>query len=234
MPEFQLDDKTVRFEQGQTIMQAAIKAGRYIPHLCFHEEFTAHGSCRVCMVESSGRLVSACTTPVREGMDIINLTGKVQDYRRQLLEMLFIEGNHVCPSCEKSGDCTLQAVAIFCGMLSPQYDFQFPKRPVDASHPDFILDYNRCINCELCVRASREVDHKSVFNMTGRGYGSHLVINSADGLLVSSEFEKGDRAASVCPVGAILPKHRGFEKPIGQRTFDIAPLTDGPVKTDGE
>lgn len=224
MPDFTLDGQVVEFEDGQSIMQAATSAGIYIPHLCFHEDFSAHGSCRVCIVKVNGRYLSACTIPAKQDMVVLNIDDDVQVYRRQILEMLFVEGNHLCPSCEKSGECTLQSVAIFCGMLSPQLDFQYPKRTVDASHQDILLDYNRCINCELCVRASREVDHKAVFSMQGRGIDCHLMINSPSSLLADSDLNVGDRAASVCPVGAILVKKRGFEKPIGAREFDIHPL----------
>ena len=159
-------------------------------------------------------------------MVVENECDEVNEQRRQLLEMLFTEGNHLCPSCEKSGDCTLQTVAIHCGLVSPQLDYQFPRREVDASHADFILDYSRCINCELCVRASRDVDGKSVFAINGRGHEAHLVVNSADGRLGSSRFDKQDRAASICPVGVILPKHRGFKIPMGQRTFDRFDIDD--------
>lgn len=225
MPVFKIDDKAVTFEDGQSIMQAATNAGIYIPHLCFHKDFSAHGSCRICMVKVDGRFLSACTIPAKQDMVVLNLCEDVQNYRLQLLEMLFIEGNHVCPSCEKSGSCTLQSVAIFCGLLSPKLDFQYPKRPVDASHKDIVLDYNRCINCELCVRASKEVDHKKVFSMSGRGHDNHLVVNSESGMLGDTELQVNDRAASICPVGAILVKHRGFNKPMGSRDFDINPLS---------
>ena len=221
MPEFTVDGRVLEFEPGQTIMQAAHSAGVYIPHLCYHPDFAVHGSCRVCLVRVDGRFLSACTLPVVEGMVVENQSDVVQSYRRQLLEMLFTEGNHLCPSCEKSGACTLQSVAIFCGMLSPRLEFRYPKRPVDASHGDFVLDYNRCINCELCVRASRDVDKKSVFSMAGRGRDSHLRVNSCDGSLGQSELRLADRAADICPVGAILPKHRGFSVAIGQRRFDL-------------
>lgn len=233
MPEFLLDNKPVSFEDGQTIMQAATQAGIYIPHLCFHEDFSAHGSCRVCLVKVDGRYLTACTIPAKQDMVVMNISEDVQNYRRQLLEMLFVEGNHLCPSCEKSGACTLQSVAVFCGMLSPQLDFQYPKRAVDASHADFVLDYNRCINCELCVRASQAFDHKNVFGMSGRGLDSHLVVNSESGLLGDSALKSNDRAASICPVGAILIKHRGFNKPIGSRDFDIHPLSQHSTDKNG-
>lgn len=220
MSSFVLDKKEITFKPGQTIMQAAEQAGVYIPHLCYHPEFHPHGSCRVCIVEVNGRHVSACTEPAREGIEVLNVSDDVQRHRRQLLEMLFVEGNHVCPGCEKSGRCTLQSVAEFCGMLAPSFAFAYPRRQVDASHPDYILDFNRCILCELCVRASRDVDRKSVFQISGRGGKAHLSINSSNGLLSGSDFSPDDRAASVCPVGVILPKHQGFDKPIGERRYD--------------
>lgn len=220
MPLFKIDDQQIEFETGQTIMQAASNAGVYIPHLCFHPDFEPHGSCRICIVSINGQYRSACTTPAVENMDVMNINSEVQLKRKLLLEMLFIEGNHVCPSCEKSGHCKLQSVAEFCGMLSPSLPFQYPQKSVDASHADYLLDFNRCIVCELCVRASRDVDGKSVFDVSGRGRDTQLVVNSLDGTLGSSLFDKSDRAASICPVGVILPKGQGFKVPIGDRKFD--------------
>jgi [NiFe] hydrogenase diaphorase moiety small subunit len=138
--------------------------------------------------------------------------------------MLFVEGNHFCPSCEKSGDCLLQANAYALDMHGPHFEEFFPNRPVDASHPTMWLDLNRCILCKLCVRASHEVDGKDVFAIGGHGIGSHLLVNSPSGTLADSGFEASDFAAKVCPVGAILPKRRGFVIPIGERRFDIAPV----------
>jgi [NiFe] hydrogenase diaphorase moiety small subunit len=110
-------------------------------------------------------------------------------------------------------------------MLSPHFTHFFPRREVDASHPDLAIDYNRCILCELCVRASRDVDGKNVFALSGRGIGSHLVVNSPSGRLGDSAFAATDKAAHVCPVGAILPKHRGYEQPIGERLYDLQPIS---------
>jgi [NiFe] hydrogenase diaphorase moiety small subunit len=109
-------------------------------------------------------------------------------------------------------------------MLAPHYTHFFPRRSVDASHPDTVIDFNRCIRCELCVRASRDIDHKNVFSISGRGIGSHLTINSPGGKLGDSAFAATDKAARVCPVGAILPKHRGYEQPIGERLYDKQPI----------
>lgn len=221
---FRLDGKTIPFEEGDTVMDAALRAGEYIPHLCHNPEFTPHGSCRVCVVNVNGRQVSACTFPAMENMNIDNSSDGLMNDRRALLQMLFVEGNHVCPGCEKSGACQLQAVAYYANMLSPRFTHFFPQRSVDASHPDTAIDFNRCILCELCVRASRDVDHKNIFAIDGRGINSHLVVNSPSGKLGDTDFAATDKAAHVCPVAAIIPKHRGYDKPIGKRLYDRQPV----------
>ena len=222
---FKLDGKDIAFEAGDSVMDAALRAGEYIPHLCHNPEFTPHGSCRVCIVDVGGRHMSACTLPAAEGMEVINNSDEIMTQRRRLLQMLFVEGNHVCPGCEKSGACQLQAVAYYTRMLSPHFTHFFPKRTVDASHPDVVIDFNRCILCELCVRASRDVDHKDVFSISGRGIDSHLVINSPSGKLGDSTLSASDKAVAVCPVGAILHKHVGYEQPIGERLYDNKPIS---------
>ncbi|MBU3649726.1 MAG: 2Fe-2S iron-sulfur cluster binding domain-containing protein [Limnohabitans sp.] len=221
---FTLDGQPVPFTPGQTLMQAAREAGHYIPHLCWHPDFTAHGSCKLCTVKVNGRFSTACTTAASAGQVVENRSPELDEKRRTLLQLLFVEGNHFCPSCEKSGDCVLQATAYEMGMLSPHFDHFFPDRPVDASHPDVLLDFNRCILCELCVRASKEVDGKSVFALAGRGTQSHLIVNSPSGQLADTDFALTDRAAQVCPVGVILKKRVGFAVPIGERTYDRAPI----------
>jgi [NiFe] hydrogenase diaphorase moiety small subunit len=132
---FTLDGRRVPFQDGQTLMTAALAAGVYIPHLCFNREFAPHGSCRVCLVKVNGRMQAACTTPAAAGQTVESETGEIREIRRGILQMLFVEGNHVCPACEKSGACQLQAVAYYVGMLAPHYTHFYPRRPVDASHP---------------------------------------------------------------------------------------------------
>ncbi|MBY0579997.1 MAG: (2Fe-2S)-binding protein [Burkholderiales bacterium] len=217
---FRLDGTDVPFEAGETILQAALKAGRFIPHLCHHPEFRPHGSCKLCTVKVDGRQAASCTRLATSGMKVESETEELNAERLALTQMLFVEGNHFCPSCEKSGDCQLQATAYHLGMTNAHYDHFFPNRPLDASHPDFLLDFNRCILCSLCVRASRDIDNKNVFGLAGRGMASHLIVNSKSGKLVDTDFSVSDKAAHVCPVGVILRKRQGFFIPIGSRTFD--------------
>lgn len=217
---FTLDGKCLPFEAGQTIMDAALANGIYIPHLCHHPDLAPEGNCRLCTVAVNGRYRAACIAPAAPGQVVLSATDKLNRYRRTLLQLLFVEGNHVCPTCEVSGACQLQALAYYTGMLAPHFTHFYPRRPVDASHPQAIIDFNRCILCGLCVRASRDVDGKHIFAISGRGIGAHLVVNSPTGRLVDSGFDINDKAAHVCPVGAILLRGHEFEVPIGERRYD--------------
>ena len=222
---FILDGSLIPFTDGQSVLAAAKAAGVYIPHLCWHKDFPAHGSCKLCVVRVNGRHVSSCATPAQEGLEVENNIPEIIEERRTLLQMLFVEGNHFCPSCEKSGNCELQAQAYDHNIQSPHYTLFYPDRPVDASHPDILLDFNRCIFCELCVRASRDVDHKSVFALSERGIHKHLVVSAESGRLADTDISPDDLAANICPVGVILHKRVGFAVPIGQREYDHTPIS---------
>jgi [NiFe] hydrogenase diaphorase moiety small subunit len=231
---FMLDGRAVPYTDGQTVMQAARAARIYIPHLCYHPEFRPQGSCKLCTVKANGRQVSACTFPAADKLIVESNTAELNQARRILLQMLFVEGNHFCPSCEKSGDCLLQATAYELEMLTPEFPQFFPNRELDASHPDMLLDLNRCILCGLCVEASKTADRKNVFVISGRGMHNHVIVNSPSGHLGDSAFSAADRAADVCPVGAILHKRRGFCTPIGCRQYDHQTVSEQVNENESE
>ena len=127
--------------------------------------------------------------------------------------MLFVEGNHFCPGCEKSGNCQLQALAYDSEMMTPHFVEFFPDRPVDASHPDVLLDFNRCILCELCVRASRDVDGKYVFALAGRGHGlAHRSSIRRPASSATRTSRSPTRPRTSVPVGAILDQARRLRR----------------------
>lgn len=228
---FTIDGRAIPFQPGQTIMQAATAAGVYIPHLCHHADFDPIGSCKVCSVRINGRTVASCTLPANAGMVVESETPDIQTDRKHLIQMLFVEGNHHCPFCEKSGNCHLQALGYHLGMQDTHFVHEYPQHKVDASHPDVWLDRSRCVLCELCVRASKEVDGKDVFAIGGRGLKTELLVNSPSGLLKDSAVALTDRAMSICPVGALMPKRQGFVIPIGQRRYDHADIAQNPEDT---
>lgn len=218
---FRIDGVEVTAKAGQTIMEAADAAGIYIPRLCDHEGLRHQGGCRVCTVKAGGRSVASCTQPAAPDQDVENETDHMGKLRRDLVEMLFHEGNHLCPICEASGNCELQAMAYRLGMIEPA---KFPKlepcRALDASHPDIALDTNRCISCGRCIRASQDVDGKGVFGYVGRGIHRRVAVNGPDLAHTDASITDHAVSAEVCPVGCIIRKRVGFSTPIGEREFD--------------
>lgn len=147
-----VDGNAIKAKPGQTIMDACDDAGVYVPRLCDVEGLVPQGSCRVCTVKADGHTVAACTQPAESGMRVKNDTLEIKNYRRDLVRMLFHEGNHLCPICEASGRCELQAMAYRLSISqATKYPYLQPVRPVDASHPDIALDNNRCILCGRCT-----------------------------------------------------------------------------------
>jgi [NiFe] hydrogenase diaphorase moiety small subunit len=214
-----IDGKEIPAKPGQTIMQAADDAGIYIPRLCSHKDLSPIGSCRLCTVLVDGRPQASCVKPVMDGMVIENDTPELLEHRRNIIDMMFVEGNHFCMFCEKSGNCELQAMAYRFGITAPQYPYQFPEKAVDASHPDILLDHNRCIMCARCVRASQELDGKNVFQSIGRGFERKIGVNGEKDL-GDTDMSVDDKAADICPVGCIIKKRVGFKVPIGEREYD--------------
>jgi [NiFe] hydrogenase diaphorase moiety small subunit len=221
-----IDDREIAFTPGQTIMEAARAAGLYIEHLCYNPQYQPHGSCKLCSVKVNGQMATACTMPAEAGQRVECASAEMVARRETLTEMLFAEGNHYCPFCTKSGSCDLQALAYHLGMSHSGFNHRYPVRQIDASHPELILDHDRCIFCGLCVRASRDRDGKNVFAMAGRGRSTHIVVNTDSGKLGDSDITLEDAAAHVCPVGAIMPKHGAYSVPIGQRYFDEHPIDE--------
>ena len=218
---FTIDGVEIEAREGQTIMEAADDAGVYIPRLCDHEGLRHQGSCRVCTVKAGGRSVAACTQPAEAGLTVENETPRITKLRRDLVEMLFHEGNHLCPICEASGNCELQAMAYRLDMTAPtKFPYLEPCRAVDASHPDIALDTNRCISCGRCIRASLDVDGKGVFGYVGRGIHRRVSVDGEDLAHTDASGDDFAMSAEVCPVGCIIRKRVGFETPIGEREFD--------------
>lgn len=219
---FTIDGVAVRARPGQSVLKAAQAAGIYIPHLCAYKDLVPHGSCRVCSVRCNGRIQAACVQSATEGMVVENDTAEIREFRRAILDMLFVEGNHFCMFCEKSGMCELQALAYRFGITAPKYPFLFPRRSVDASHPDVLADGNRCIRCGRCVRASRALDGKSVFGFTGRGPEKRLAFNGPN--LAATDVAAPDHAIAACPTGTLIVKRVGYKVPIGRRLYDHSPI----------
>ncbi|MGQ9662079.1 MAG: 2Fe-2S iron-sulfur cluster-binding protein [Kiritimatiellia bacterium] len=228
-----IDGIPVEARRGQTILEAADAAGIYIPRLCAHKDLVPFGACRICTVMVNGRPQTACTQPVVEGMVVENNIPELRKYRANLIEMLLVEGNHFCMFCEKSGNCELQALAYRFGILAPKYPYMFPQRELDASHPHVLLERNRCILCARCVRASRDIDGRHVFDFIGRGSRRQIAVNAQTGLS-ATELRATDKACDVCPVGSIIRKNTAYRIPIGARRYDQEAIGSDIEKKEGK
>ena len=219
---FTIDGKECLAERGLTIVEAAKANGVYIPALCNFEGLNPVGACRICTVRVAGRYMAACTQPVTEGMAVENTAPDLEDMRKSLIEMLFVEGNHFCPSCEKSGNCELQALGYRYKMMVPRFPYLWPGRALVADSPLLMLERNRCVQCLRCVRGIRARDGRKVFAAIERS--SRVTIEIDPQLAARLSEDEARRAMDICPVGAILRKETGFAVPIGRRKYDAAPI----------
>ncbi|MEY4616907.1 MAG: NAD-reducing hydrogenase HoxS subunit gamma [Pseudomonadota bacterium] len=217
-----IDGKDILAKEGQSIVQAARDNGIYVPTLCDFKSLQPAGTCRVCTVKVGGRFVSGCTTQVSYGMVVENESSELIDLRKSLIEMLFVEGNHMCPSCEKSGNCELQALAYRYRMTAPRFPFSFTQRKLDASLPHLVLEHNRCIQCLRCVRGVKAKDGHDLFGFTDRGGNIQITIDSTDP--ESASESTAQKAMDICPVGALIKKGSAYKVPIGERKYDNEPI----------
>jgi [NiFe] hydrogenase diaphorase moiety small subunit len=215
---FKIDGAECMGQKGQYVVDAARENHIYIPTLCNIPGVKPRGACRICSIRINGKLMTACTTPIAEGMEIESKTADIEDLRKSIVELLFTEGNHFCPSCERSGNCELQALSYRYQMMVPRFKFQFRQRDVEASHPKLVKDHNRCILCKRCIRAVKDKDGRSLFAFGKRGHNVDINIDTK--LSTNMTDQQAQRAADICPVGAILVKEKGFTDPIGKRRYD--------------
>ena len=218
-----IDGQTVEVPEGTTVLNAARKAGIEIPTLCDHPELTPYGGCRLCLVEIEGArtLQTSCTIPVTNNMVVRTDTEKVKEAREFVLTLLFSERNHFCMYCQVSGgDCELQNAAYGLGMTHWPLQANWTPYEVDASHPYFVLDHNRCILCRRCVRACGELVGNYTLGFEERGAASKLIADIGVPLGESSCVSCGV-CLQVCPTGALIDRwsaYRGLEASVESRS----------------
>lgn len=208
MVKLTIDGQTVEVPDGTTVLRAADQAGVKIPTLCAHKELAPYGGCRLCLVEVEGArtLQPSCTLPVTNNMVVRTNTDKVHAARKFVLTLIFSERNHFCPFCQVSGgDCELQNAALGEGMGNWPLQPNYQAFAVDASHPYFILDNNRCILCRRCVRACGELVGNYTLGFEERGARSFLVADFGTPLGQSTCISCGT-CTQVCPTGALIDR----------------------------
>ena len=151
--------------------------------------------------------MSACTTRVREGMEITTNSERLQNYRRMTLELLFAERNHVCAVCVANGHCELQTLAYGLGVDNVRYEYSQTKWGMDVSHPSFGIDHNRCILCTRCVRVCWHIEGAGTKNVAGRGAGSSIISDLNEAWGDSETCTACGKCVMSCPTGALF--HQG-------------------------
>ena len=174
-----IDGRDVQAEEGMTVLEAAGANNIYIPSLCYHEEVTPYGACRLCLVEIAKngrqRLVTSCLYPVEEGLVVQTSSERIIDNRRMIMELLLAR----CPNNK-----VIQDLA----------------RRIGVEKTSFKLEDNQCILCALCVRVCQEVVGVSAISLVNRG---------VDRQMTTPFYEHSDdcigcgSCAYVCPTDAI-------------------------------
>ena len=216
---FIIDGQTCRAAEGQNLVDAAKENGIFIPSICYFKHIDPPlGTCRACTCKVNGHNAPACMQRVEEGMAVEVNTPELIDMRKALVEMMFAEGNHFCPSCPKSGDCDLQHMGYELGLTHMRFPHLFKDRHTDYNSRRMVLENNRCIKCRRCVEEVVTDDGKRVFMYQNRGIETLVGIDYEQEARLSEE--QAEAAMQLCPTGAILVRGKSIGKPFGERNFD--------------
>jgi len=208
-----INGRELSVEPGKTVLQAALEAGIYIPHFCYHPRLKIRGSCRMCMVyiEKTPKLQIACATTVAEGMVVETDNEEVRKARQSVLEYMLKNHPVDCPICDKAGECTLQNFYMDydakASRLSPR-DKKVKKGKRVAMGPTLVLDQERCIVCHRCIRFMRDVANNECITDARRG--DRTIITTFPGEQVNDPYSLN--LTDICPVGAWTSKDFRFKK----------------------
>ncbi|MGC3964101.1 MAG: NADH-quinone oxidoreductase subunit NuoG [Rhodocyclaceae bacterium] len=215
MLEIEIDGKTVEVPDGSTVMDAANKAGAYVPHFCYHKKLSIAANCRMCLVdvEKAPKALPACATPVTNGMKVATHSEKAVKAQKSVMEFLLINHPLDCPICDQGGECQLQDLAVGYGGAASRYKEE--KRVVFNKNLGSLIstDMTRCIHCTRCVRFGQEVAGVMELGMANRG--EHSEIMAFVGQTVDSELS--GNMIDLCPVGALTSKPFRF----AARTWEL-------------
>jgi predicted molibdopterin-dependent oxidoreductase YjgC len=203
-----IDGEKVEAARGMTVLEAALKAGIYIPTLCYDPDLKPYGACRLCIVEIEKMrgLPTSCTTEVTEGMVVHTESPAVNQSRRITMELIMANHHGECLTCARNQNCELQKVARYLGIEQAHFDrLRKSTRvvPVDDSNPAYIRDMNKCILCARCVRACHEVTGIDAIDIAYRG-DLATIAGFGNKPILLSRCETCGECVSRCPTGALV------------------------------
>jgi NADH-quinone oxidoreductase subunit G len=205
-----IDGVPAQVPKGTLIVEAAKTVKQEIPVYCYHTKLGPAGLCRVCLVEIEGmpKLQIACNTPVAEGMAVHTCSEKVNTGRAMVVELLLVNHPLDCPICDKGGECDLQDYAMAYGRgISDVADAKMSKpKGVDLG-PTIVLDEERCVVCQRCVRFDDVIAKERQLVVKDRGVRD--IIATATGEEYRHNFT--GNVTELCPVGALTSKTYRFK-----------------------
>jgi coenzyme F420-reducing hydrogenase gamma subunit/ferredoxin len=214
-----IDGRSILAEEGRNLVDVARENGFFIPSLCYFDHIDPPlGTCRTCTCKINGKPGPACTEKIREGLTVEVNGSELRDIRKALVEMMFAEGNHFCPSCEKSGNCDLQHMGYELGIAISRFPHLFKDRLIDYKAKRMVMEHNRCIKCMRCVVDVVTDDGKRVFSYQNRGNETYVGIDYEQEAKLSRD--QAIEAMNLCPTGAIMVRGESLGQPFGERKYD--------------
>jgi NADH-quinone oxidoreductase subunit G/NADP-reducing hydrogenase subunit HndD len=202
-----VDNKKIEVPAGATLLEAAEKAGKRIPTLCYLEKINKIGACRICLVEVEGarNLAASCVTPAVEGMKIYTNTERVRKARKLNLELLLSDHKMECLTCLRNGNCELQELAEEMGIREVRFEGKKNDFPMDESTPALVRDPQKCVLCRRCVSVCDQVQTVEAIVPLKRGFDTIVGPAFYDELAESPCVQCG-QCSLVCPTGAITER----------------------------
>lgn len=199
-----IDGRYLEVPENKNILDCALEAGIYIPHLCHHPDLSEMGSCRLCIVEVEGEenVIPSCTLKAREGLNISTNSERVSKLRTLALELLLAGHPEDCSTCPKFGNCELQTLIQYIGANNARMRTRIKGFTNEESNPLFIHDMNRCVLCGRCVRACSELRGVGILQFNKKDMESY-VGTLHNRLLIDADCRFCGACAEVCPTGTI-------------------------------
>ena len=198
-----IDGRAVGFSEGETIMEVLRRAGIHLTTFCYQPELKPFGSCRMCMVEVSGRgCMPACSTPAADGMEIRTDSRRLRSLKKIIVELLLASHRESCPTCPKSGSCQLLRAARELGVSETRYKPAAREKCADTTSLSVVRESSRCILCGSCVRVCSEIQGVGALSFAGRGAKAEISAGCG-GQLGATACVGCGQCVRVCPVGAL-------------------------------